>query len=110
MKRIALTLSSLSLVAFLCACAGTPLKIPNQPDSSKYEVLGEAEGSCTGIMLFNIIPIRQNDRFVCAYDEAVHSKGGDALINFQVQDNWFWAYVLNGYKATVSGTVIKYRN
>ena len=34
-------------------------------------------------------------------------EGGDALINTQVQEKWFWAWVLNGYTTTVSGDVIK---
>ena len=58
-------------------------------------------------MLFGLIPIRQNDRFVRAQSSAIQVKGGDALINTQVQDKWFWAWVLNGCTTTVSGDVIK---
>jgi hypothetical protein len=75
----------------------------------KYDVLGEGEGSSVGIMLFNVIPIGQNDRFENAYKDAISSKNGDALINPVISERWFWAYVLNGYITTVKGTVIKYK-
>jgi hypothetical protein len=83
------------------------MRIPQVP--AQYEVLGEGEGSSTGIMLFQFIPIGQNDRFERAYYYAVESKGGDALMNVVVTEDWFWAWLLNGYKTTVRGTVIKYK-
>ena len=106
MKRIVLVCV---LLVFVAACSSAPLKIPTDMASSGYDVLGEGEGSSTGIMLFNIIPIGQNDRFQEAYHKAVISKGGDALLNPEISERWFWAYVLNGYTTTVKGTVIKYR-
>lgn len=58
-------------------------------------------------MLFNIIPINQNDRFQKAYEEALQSKQGDRLLNPVIEEHWFWAYVLNGYIFKVKGTVVK---
>jgi hypothetical protein len=106
MKRILL---AFVLFVFVAACQSAPLKISTDMASSGYDVLGEGEGSSTGIMLFNVIPIGQNDRFQEAYHNAVLSKGGDALLNPEISERWFWAYVLNGYVTTVKGTVIKYR-
>jgi hypothetical protein len=106
MKRILL---ACFLLVFVVGCYSTTLKIPTDMASSGYDVLGEGEGSSTGIMLFNVIPIGQNDRFQEAYHNAVLSKGGDALLNPEISEQWFWAYVLNGYITTVKGTVIKYR-
>jgi opacity protein-like surface antigen len=106
MKRILLVCV---LFVFVAACQSAPLKISTDMASSGYDVLGEGEGSSTGIMLFNVIPIGQNDRFQEAYHNAVLSKGGDALLNPEISERWFWAYVLNGYITTVKGTVIKYR-
>jgi len=100
---------SLSVLAVLATgCVSQPLKIETRTKSS-YEELGEGRGAATGIMLFNLIPIGQNDRFVRAYEAAVQSKGGDALVNPEISERWFWAYILNGYHTTVSGTVIKYK-
>ncbi len=78
-----------------------------QYDASQYTVLGHSEASATGIMLLGVIPIGQNNRFVRAQDAAIKAKGGDALINTQVQEKWFWAWVLNGYTTKISGDVIK---
>jgi len=100
---------SLSLLAFLATgCVSQPLKIETRTKSN-YDELGEGRGTATGIMLFNFIPIGQNDRFVRAYESAVQSKGGDALVNPEISERWFWAYILNGYHTTVRGTVIKYK-
>jgi hypothetical protein len=87
------------------------LKFPTTEELSKakYDVLGEAEGEATGLMLFQFIPIGQNERHVKAYDNAVKSLGGDALINPTIHENWFWAYILNGYQTHIKGTVIKYK-
>ncbi|CAM3839991.1 hypothetical protein CCOS865_02447 [Pseudomonas reidholzensis] len=93
----------------LAGCTGAPIK-STQYDSSQYTVLGHSEASATGLMLFGIIPIRQNSRFVRAQNAAIKAKGGDALINTQVQENWFWAWVLSGYTTTISGDVIKLNN
>ena len=90
----------------LAGCTGTPMKT-QQYDASQYTVVGHSEASATGLMLFGLIPIRQNSRFVRAQQAAIQAKGGDALINTQVEEKWFWAWVLNGYTTKVSGDVIK---
>jgi hypothetical protein len=94
------------LAALLVGCAGVPVEMTSVKGSD-YEVLGEGEGSATGIMLFNFIPIGQNQRFQKAYNAAVASKGGDYLLNPEISERWFWAYILNGYTTTVRGTVVK---
>nr|WP_178132158.1 hypothetical protein [Pseudomonas sp. C2B4] len=93
----------------LAGCNSAPMNTQHY-DSSQYTVLGHSEASATGLMLFNLIPIRQNSRFVRAQNEAIKAKGGDAMINTQVQERWFWAWVLNGYTTKVSGDVIKLKN
>ena len=108
MKKIvfALILSSL----LISGCSSVPVNMgtsSSQIEGVDYKVLGEGEGTSTGIMLFNIIPIGQNDRFKSAYEEAILSKGGDRLINPVIEERWFWGYILNGYSFTVKGTVIK---
>ena len=93
----------------LAGCSGAPMNTQHY-DSNQYTVLGHSEASATGLMLFGLIPIRQNSRFVRAQDAAIKAKGGDAMINTQVQERWFWAWVLNGYTTKVSGDVIKLKN
>ncbi len=105
-KVVILSLGVLGVLA--TGCVSQPLKIPTTA-STPYTVVGEGKGSATGLMLFGLIPIGQNERFVRAYDAAVKSKGGDALIDPVIKENWFWAYVLDGYNTQISGTVIKYK-
>ncbi|MFL1500567.1 hypothetical protein ACI77J_08145 [Pseudomonas sp. O64] len=109
MKYVSKVVAAAVLGLALAGCTGTAIKSP-QYDSSQYTVLGHSEGSATGVMLLGIIPIGQNSRFVRAQDAAIKAKGGDALINTQVQEKWFWAWVLNGYTTKISGDVIKLKN
>jgi len=100
--------STAILVALLLAgCASEPLRIPTVTRTD-YQVLGEGKGKSMGIMLFNVIPIGQNERFVKAYNKAVESMNGDALINPVISEHWFWGYILNGYDTKIEGTVIRY--
>jgi len=107
------TLRMLPLAVILAAlggCTGVPYRMAEvEVDPTRYEVLGEAEGKTTGIMLFQFIPIRQNDRIERAAGQAIRSKGGDQLVNITIQESWFWACVLNGYRVHVKGTVLKRR-
>ena len=91
----------------LTACHSVPLTISTPPVQPDEEVLGKATGNATGIMLFQFIPIKQNGRFQAAYDQAVQSKGATRLVNPTIKEQWFWAYILNGYSFTVSGTAVK---
>lgn len=100
----------LLVVLFSFGCSSVPLRIPTMQDMTlhkDYEILGEGEGEATGVMLFNLIPIGQNERFERAYEQAVKSKGGDRLINPVITEKWFWAYILNGYSTKITGTVVK---
>ena len=106
MKSFSKVIASAVLGLALAGCTGTAMKTP-QYDASQYTVLGHSEASATGIMLLGVIPIGQNNRFVRAQNAAIKAKGGDALINTQVQEKWFWAWVLNGYTTKISGDVIK---
>ena len=96
------------LLLVSAGCVSQPLKLAN-PGNRPYNVLGEGHGSATGLMLFDVIPIGQNERFVKAYNAAVKSKNGDALLDPEISEHWFWGYVLDGYITDVKGTVIKYK-
>lgn len=109
MKYLSKVVAACAFGLVLAGCTGAPIKSAHY-DSSQYTVLGHSEASATGLMLFGLIPIRQNSRFVRAQDAAIKANGGDALINTQVQEKWFWAWVLNGYTTKVSGDVIKLNN
>ena len=100
----------IGLMMLASGCTGARYNMPKValPPGS-YEVLGESEASAVGIHLFQIFPIKLNDKFGRAVDAAIAKRGGDALVDVSVQESWFWAYVLNGYKTNVRGTVVKRR-
>ncbi|MFP0195579.1 MULTISPECIES: hypothetical protein [Pseudomonas] len=106
MKYLSKVVATALIGAVLAGCTGTPMNT-RQYDSSQYTVIGHSEATATGLLLFGVIPIRQNSRFVRAQDAAIKAKGGDAMINTQVQENWFWAWVLTGYTTKISGDVVK---
>ena len=96
-----------ALVAAAGACKGAPLNL-NDPKQPNEVVVGQVEGKSTGIMLFQFIPIGQNQRFNVAYERALaQAPGATRLADVTVQENWFWAWILNGYMTTVSGTAVK---
>jgi hypothetical protein len=109
MKTRAVILLAVIFISTI-GCASAPMRVPTPnslvPDKD-YQILGEGEGEATGIMLFQVIPIGQNDRFELAYERAVKSKGGDRLIDPVITEKWFWAWILNGYTTKVKGTVVK---
>jgi hypothetical protein len=105
-KYLSKVVAAALIGAVLAGCTGTPMNT-RQYDSSQYTVIGHSEATATGLMLFGVIPIRQNSRFVRAQEAAIQAKGGDAMINTQIQENWFWAWVLSGYTTKVSGDVVK---
>ena len=103
-------LLAILVCCFVFACASNPLKIStlqNKAPDKDYKIMGQGEGGSVGIMLFNLIPIGQNERFERAYQEAVNSKGGDRLIDPVIKETWFWGVILNGYITEISGTVVK---
>ena len=94
----------LFLALSITACHSVPLTIPSAPVGPNEQRLGTGEGSSTGIMLFQFIPIKQNDRFVDAYRQALAQSGGTRLVDVTIEERWFWAWVLNGYIFHLKGT------
>ena len=98
----------LAAILLTLGCTGTPLKIPTEPIQPNEELLGAAYGSSTGIMLLQFIPLWQNDRFTDAYQQALQSvAGATRLVDVTIQEDWFWAWLLNGYHFTVTGTAVR---
>jgi len=61
-------------------------------------------------MVFQFIPVNQNDRFVDAYRQGLAQSGGARLVDVTVTERWFWAWVLNGYIFHVKGTGVIAKN
>lgn len=107
-KSMAVALLVAVCVSVVSGCASAPVHLG--PEVGKpYEVIGKGEGSAGGFMLFQFIPCGQNTKVQRAYDAAVKSRNGDALINPTIKESWFWAYVGDGYRTHIEGDVIKYK-
>jgi hypothetical protein len=104
MKRF---ISLVTLLLVCGACAGTPLQVDGGPIRDGERSLGAVEGNATGIMLFDVIPIGQNTRFGTAHKRAIEQNPGTTRIaDMTISENWFWAYILNGYKTKIQGTAV----
>jgi hypothetical protein len=58
-------------------------------------------------MLFQVIPIGQNSRFVEAYKQALAKHpGATRIADMTISEQWFWAYILNGYVTRIQGTAV----
>ncbi|OQW35407.1 MAG: hypothetical protein A4E19_01160 [Nitrospira sp. SG-bin1] len=105
MKTASLLLGMLLLMA-TTACHSTQVKIPTAPVGPNEKSLGPTEGNSVGMLLFGFIPIRQNERFENAYNQAVQKAGGTRLTDVTISERWWWGYVLNGYVFKVQGTAV----
>lgn len=105
MRTVRILLGVILLVA-LAACQSTQVRIPTAPVGPNEKALGPTEGSSTGMLLFGCIPIKQNERFQDAYNQAVQKAGGTRLTDVTISERWWWGYVLNGYVFKVQGTAV----
>jgi hypothetical protein len=104
-------LGLLVVVLVVAGCSGIPLRIPGEGIGPGEEPMGHVTGEATGVMLFQCIPIGQNDRFQSAYQRAlISAPGATRLVDVTIQENWFWAWLLNGYQFKLSGTAVRPRS
>ena len=105
MKLTGLLLGTLLLLA-TSACVSAPLHFPAAPIGPNEKALGKVEATSTGIMLFGFIPINQNTRFEDAIREAAAKAGGTRLTDVTISEQWFWAFILDGFIFKVQGTAV----
>lgn len=105
MKAVTLVFGML-LCLTMTACQSAPLHFPADPIGPNEKVLGKTEATGVGIMLFGLIPIKQNTRFEDAMREAAARAGGTRVTDVTISERWFWAAVLNGFIFKVEGTAV----
>ena len=105
MKILGLFLGMIVIIA-ATACQSTRVQIPTAPIGANEKSLGPAAADSLGLLLFGFIPIRQNERFVDAYNKAVQRAGGTRLTDVTISERWWWGYVINGYIFKVEGTAV----
>ena len=101
------TILGLVMLFLVVGCTSTPTQIQTAPMGPDEKVLGEAEGSGGGVLLFWFIPIGQNDRFEEAYNEALQVHPGTTrLVNPTITEQWFWGLLFGGFLTDVKGTAV----
>lgn len=87
--RIRFMLLPLAAILLSLGCSGTPVRITTLPLQPNEEVIGPVSGSSTGVMLFQFIPLGQNDRFGTAYQRALLSvSGATRIVDVTIQEDW----------------------
>jgi hypothetical protein len=104
--RVASVFLVVIVLATTVACHSTQVKIPTAPIGANEKSLGSTEGNSVGMLLFQVIPINQNERFEKAYNQAVQKAGATRLTDVTISERWWWGYVLNGYVFKVQGTAV----
>ena len=88
-------------------CQSVPLEIDTGPIGADEQYLDSTYAQGTGILLLGFIPIQQNSRFERAYEKALaRVPGATRLTNVTIEERWFWAFILNGYKFKLEGTAV----
>ena len=105
MKLVGIVLTA-ALLLGTAACQSTRVQIPTAPIGPNEKSLGPTWGDDVGMLLFGFIPIRQNDRFLSAYNEAVQKAGATRLTDVTISERWWWGYVILGYVFKVEGTAV----
>jgi len=91
----------------LIGCISGPYEIKTAPLSPNEKILGKAEGSSGGVLLFGFIPIGQNARFKNAYNQALQTQPGSTrLIDPTIEEQWFYGFILEGFIFQIKGTAV----
>ena len=95
--------------AVLAGCSSEPIQINTMEiDSARFDNLGTVHEDSTSLLIWpGCIPYKFNDQLKHVMNDAVASKGGDQLVNVTVNQSWWWAWFIQGFKVEVDGTVIK---
>lgn len=108
MKATPNAVAMAATMSLLIGCSSVPHRMGALPDK-QYDIVGKGKATAGGFMLFGFIPIKHNDKIQRAYQAAVQEQGGDDLINPTISESWYWAYIGNGYRISIEGDVIKYK-
>ena len=98
----------ITLAAVTAGCSGSAYTMANvQADLSMYEIVGKGEMDATGLQIASVIPVQNTNKIERAVQRILDDHNGDELINISITESWWWAYVLQGYKVHIEGTVVK---
>jgi hypothetical protein len=89
--RMRWTFFVIASVAFAAGCSSTKFVVaPQLP--KQYETIGVVRGSACGVLLFDVIPIKTNDRTERAYRNALARNRGELLADTHIRERWYFIY------------------
>ena len=98
--------AALLLIATVAGCFSDRLTIAPQPPGT-YTEIGPAKGLGCGLLVFNLIPFRVNDRAARAYAKALREASATALIDTTVEDRWYFAVIGTVVCTEIGGQAIR---
>jgi hypothetical protein len=115
-ESVAIIIIMIAMMGILMSCSSGFQTVMPQPPA-KYEKLGHASGSATGIMLwlptflyvdFDFIPVRLNSRVERAYDDALESvPSATGLVDVSIRESWYWWLLGTSRVVSVEGEAIR---
>ena len=108
LRNVVLAVLALSLTAGCVTNPGGIAPSTTPLAGKEYRVLGEVEGTDTRVYLFGILPLTGANTTQEAVNDALASKGGDALLDVTVDYNWeFWFFITRS-ETMVRGKAIRF--
>jgi len=96
------------IILFLAGCTAVPQKLSTPVAPESVQELGYGSCKKCSFILIGVIPIKFSSMTTRAYECVVEEKAGDALINPEIKESYFWIpYAGQIFCTTVSGTVVK---
>ena len=111
MKLLSITVFARFVAVFIAGCVMAPGGVAPSTtpiEGRKYTELGRVVETDSRIYLFGFIPITGANYIRDAVNEAVESRGGDAMINVTVESYFQWWVVLTRFVTRVDGEVIRF--
>ena len=112
MKSITAIIAAVLVLTLLSGCVMAPggVAASSTPiNGREYIQLGYAKETDSRFYLLGLIPITGANTSRDAIDEAVRSRGGDALINVTVESYAQWWIVVTRFTTRVEGDVIRFK-
>jgi hypothetical protein len=98
----------IAVILFFAGCTAMPQKLSMPVVPESVQELGYGSCKKCSFILIGVIPIKFNSMTSRAYECAVKEEEGDALINPEIKESYYWIpYAGQIFCTTVSGTVIR---
>lgn len=109
MARVSAVMVVVALACVLSGCITTSAGVApcSRPlDADRYTVLGASSGTSWGVELFGILPVAQA-RTADALDDALRSRGADALVQVTTDNRMYYLLILTMQRIKVEGLGVK---